>query len=40
MVILSVTFLVVLLLIFGGTTYAHLRMWWVNNQLFQVAKLL
>jgi hypothetical protein len=40
MVILSVTFLLVLLLIFGGTTYAHLRMWWVNNQLFQVAELL
>jgi len=38
MVVLSVTFLLVLLLFFGSATYAHLRMWYVNNQLFQVAE--
>jgi hypothetical protein len=38
MVVLSVLFLIVLLILFGDRVYAHLRMGWVNNHLFQVAE--
>lgn len=31
-------FLPFYLLLFGCMTYAHLRMWWVNYQIFQVAE--
>lgn len=31
-------FLLIYLVLFGGTLYAHFRMWWVNYQLFSVAE--
>lgn len=38
MVVLSVIFLIVLLILFGGTAYARLRMWWANDRMFGVTE--
>jgi hypothetical protein len=36
-VVLSI-FLLIYLVLFGGTTYANLRLWWVNYQILTVAE--